>query len=1206
MTTVAELNLLVSAKDNASHVLGNVDKSAGSLLGTLGKMAAVGVAAAGALGSAAVGLAAAAGISFKSTQQQMTMSLAVMLKSEDAANDLFERVRVMAAKTPFEMNNLMKGVQTLLNYGWDPSKVLSDLTTIGDAAAAMPEGMNMGLERITRAFGQMMSKGKATGEEMRQLVEGGIPAWQMLATQMGKSTAEVQKMVEKGAISADQAIAMILNGMDERYGGMMEKQAHTFSGLMSTIKDNFNQFMGVVMGPLFEKLTQWMQKLVDYMDTPAWEEFQQKAAAAIQTVTDAFAEFVENVGSAVLPVIRDIVMFFVDHYDQIVAFGQAVAGVVVPAFVAVAEALKSWTIEYFIPNLQAFLTVLGAIAVVAIDLGQKIGETLAPAFEKIAAALNDPAILNGLAVAAIITLTVNMYALATASFAAAAGMMAAYAVPLLLTVAIGLLIGSIIWLITNWDMLTERYAVLGAANDAVVASFNTLVGVIKSIIDWFREHDTVTKTIILTLGLLVTVALLPLIAAVTAVIGIVKLLVGHFDDIVAGAQTILGALVDVGQAFWDLAKDIAGFAEDAAGVINDFFGGLPKFLFDIGIDIVQGLWDGISDKWEDFIDWLWDKVGDIPGVLKKFLGINSPSRLMAEEVGEPIPEGIAAGIEDGWPMIDSALNATGNAIVAKVNAIRNTVVSMMQSLFNSTPAAPSTFDRIEYAAAGGDAAVLNPFGSVDMERSGEDAATKALRAFSTTFGGSGGKGGGGGGGSKAKEEAISAVQGFMNDVAAKMQEQELIDKYGEAGAKAMLAFTAAMAEGADGKDGEKLSDAVMDMIKKATDEGIPGAKELGQNIITALGTALTDKTPEAIAAAESAIGQLASKFKTAALTIDDALAEIAESDRMQKVYGSMGVKMLDAFNDAIKKGTPETIRNVAGMATDIKEKLMDVLGEKNGAALATQFLEALRNGINEKSPEAIAAFDDMMKRIGQIISGGAYDLKTGTTMIADDVNALAKALGLSADDIVQNFSAIVESGILSVLGPIEKLPQDVREAIAQVIKEIEAGKIAAEGAGPAIARAAGIGTGPPPGPSNPGKTYGETIQNPNGWTYIWNGTEWITRFNPSTVRIMSDGSSIVDFPEQDPSIKHHFGLLNSSRDHQAWIRRDESVLTPEGMREIMQSTQGRNMELTIENITIGANADADMVKQALREAWEEIKEAEYGIEASQYGVPGRT
>ena len=856
MTTVAELNLLVSAKDNASHVLGNVDKSAGSLLGTLGKMAAVGVAAAGALGSAAVGLAAAAGISFKSTQQQMTMSLAVMLKSEDAANDLFERVRVMAAKTPFEMNNLMKGVQTLLNYGWDPSKVLSDLTTIGDAAAAMPEGMNMGLERITRAFGQMMSKGKATGEEMRQLVEGGIPAWQMLATQMGKSTAEVQKMVEKGAISADQAIAMILNGMDERYGGMMKKQAHTFSGLMSTIKDNFNQFMGVVMGPLFEKLTQWMQKLVDYMDTPAWEEFQQKAAAAIQTVTDAFAEFVENVGSAVLPVIRDIVMFFVDHYDQIVAFGQAVAGVVVPAFVAVAEALKSWTIEYFIPNLQAFLTVLGAIAVVAIDLGQKIGETLAPAFEKIAAALNDPAILNGLAVAAIITLTVNMYALATASFAAAAGMMAAYAVPLLLTVAIGLLIGSIIWLITNWDMLTKRYAILGAANDLVVGSFNALVGVIETVINWFKEHDTVTKTLILTLGAAVTIGLLPFIVAVTSVIAIVKLVVGHFYDIVSAVGDVIGALVDVGQAFWDLAKDIAGFAEDAVSVINDYFGGLPGDLFNIGIDIVKGLWNGIDDMWGDFIDWLWDKVGDIPDVLKKFLGVNSPSRLMAEEVGEPIPEGIAVGIEDGWPMIDSALNATGNAIVAKVTA----------------------------------------------------------------------------------------------------------------------------------------------------------------------------------------------------------------------------------------------------------------------------------------------------------------------------------------------------------LGPIEKLPQDVRDAIAKVIKELDAGKIAAENGAGAIARAAGTGGGPPPPPADAGKTYGETRQSPDGWTYIWNGVEWISRFYTSTQRTLSDGTTIIDF---DPNVttKRHFGILNSSRDHQAWIRRDESVLTPEGMREIMQSTQGRNMELTIENITVGANADADMVKQALREAWEEIKEAEYGIEASQYGVP---
>lgn len=1201
MTTVAELNLLVSAKDNASHVLGNVDKSAGSLLGTLGKMAAVGVAAAGALGSAAVGLAAAAGINFKSTQQQMTMSLAVMLKSEEAANDLFERVRVMAAKTPFEMNNLMKGVQTLLNYGWDPTKVLGDLTTIGDAAAAMPEGMNMGLERITRAFGQMMSKGKATGEEMRQLVEGGIPAWQMLAAQMGKTTAEVQKMVEKGAISADQAIAMILNGMDERYGGMMEKQSHSFQGLMSTIKDNFTQFMGVVMGPIFEKLTAMMQRFVNYMDTPAWVEFQRKAAVAVQAVTDAFAELAEEVASAVLPVIRDVIMWFVDHYDQIVGFGQAIASVVVPALIAVAVALKSWTLEYFIPNLQAFLMVLGAIAVVAVEVGQKIGEVVGPAFKKVAEALNDPAILNGLAVAAIIQLTIQMYALAAGAFTAAAGMMAAYAVPLLLTVAIGLLIGSIIWLITNWDMLTERYKILGQVSDGVVQTFNFLVDAVKNVVDWFQQHDTVTKTIILTLGALVTIALLPLIAAVASTIKIIQLLVTHFGDIVSEVSSAGGALADVGRAFWELGETIVGFAEDAAHIIDDFFGGLPGFLFDIGIDMVSGLWDGIQDKWGDFIDWLWDKAGEIPGVLKKFFGIASPSKLTAEEVGEPIAEGIGEGIADGWPTIDAALEATGAAITAKLQAMRSTVQKLMANIFNNTSNVnvPGSFDRIEYATSGGDASVLDPFGSADMERSAADAAEKAIRSFSTTFGGSGGKSGGGS--SKAKEEAVTAAQGFMADIAAKMQEQELIDKYGEAGAKAMIAFTGAMAEGADGKDGEKLSDAVMDMIQKATDEGIPGAKELGQNIISALGTAMTEKTPEAIAAAEAAIGQLASKFKTAALTIDDALAEIAESDRMQKVYGSMGVKMLDALNDAIKKGTPDTIRSVANMATDIKDKLLDVLGEKNGSALATQFLEALRNAVNIKSPEAIAAFDDMMKRIGQIVSGGAYDVKTGTTMMAEDVQKLATALGLSADVIVKNFSAIVESGILTILGPIEKLPQDVREAIAKVIKEIEAGKIAASNGAGAIARAAGTTGGPPPAPSAPGKTYGETIQNPDGWTYIWNGTDWIARFNPSTQRTLSGGESIVDFPDQDVTTKRHFGILNSSRDHQAWIRRDESVLTPEGMREIMQTTSGKNMDLTIENLTIGEGTDPEAVKRALKEAWEEIKEAEFGIEAAQYG-----
>ena len=47
------------------------------------------------------------------------------------------------------------------------------------------------------ALGEMQAKGKAASQEMMQLTEAGIPAWEMLAEAIGVGIPEAMKMVEK-------------------------------------------------------------------------------------------------------------------------------------------------------------------------------------------------------------------------------------------------------------------------------------------------------------------------------------------------------------------------------------------------------------------------------------------------------------------------------------------------------------------------------------------------------------------------------------------------------------------------------------------------------------------------------------------------------------------------------------------------------------------------------------------------------------------------------------------------------------------------------------------------------------------------------------------------------------------------------------------------------------------------------------------------
>ena len=93
---------------------------------------------------------------------------------------------------------------------------------------------------------------------------------------------------------------------------------------------------------------------------------------------------------------------------------------------------------------------------------------------------------------------------------------------------------------------------------------------------------------------------------------------------------------------------------------------LPNKIKSVGSDIVSGLWNGINDK----VSWLKDKisgfVGNVTDWLKDFFEIGSPSKLMADEVGKWLPEGIAVGISDNaksvlGAMKDLAVDTVGSA-----------------------------------------------------------------------------------------------------------------------------------------------------------------------------------------------------------------------------------------------------------------------------------------------------------------------------------------------------------------------------------------------------------------------------------------------------------------------------------------------------------------------------------------------------------------
>lgn len=102
-----------------------------------------------------------------------------------------------------------------------------------------------------------------------------------------------------------------------------------------------------------------------------------------------------------------------------------------------------------------------------------------------------------------------------------------------------------------------------------------------------------------------------------------------------------------------------------------------KKFTEIGTRIVEGIKQGISNAWGAFKDWVLGLLGGLVDGIKDFFNIGSPSKLMADEIGQWIPAGIAQGIEKGMGVLDKAIDGMSTNVLAQ--GINATVSSVMDA-----------------------------------------------------------------------------------------------------------------------------------------------------------------------------------------------------------------------------------------------------------------------------------------------------------------------------------------------------------------------------------------------------------------------------------------------------------------------------------------------------------------------------------------------
>lgn len=90
------------------------------------------------------------------------------LFGEKEGQAMMDKIDKFAKETPFKTSGVISNVQKMMAYGWDASRIMSDMKIIGDAAAATGKG-DEGLASIVYALSEIKSKGKLSTQELEQV-----------------------------------------------------------------------------------------------------------------------------------------------------------------------------------------------------------------------------------------------------------------------------------------------------------------------------------------------------------------------------------------------------------------------------------------------------------------------------------------------------------------------------------------------------------------------------------------------------------------------------------------------------------------------------------------------------------------------------------------------------------------------------------------------------------------------------------------------------------------------------------------------------------------------------------------------------------------------------------------------------------------------------------------------------------------------------
>lgn len=572
---------------------------------------------------------AAIGVKYNATMETYATSFEVMTGSAEKAAEVVDELKDIAASTPFEMPELAETTQLLMNYGFTADDALDKMTMLGDISQGSADKMN----RIATAYGQMSSAGKVSLEDVKQMIEAGFNPLQEISESTGESMESLYDRISAGTISVDEITASMQRSTSEggRYFQSMEKQSQTFSGQMSTLKDNVQGLLGNVTSGIFEKLAQDVLPKINEVLTTVNTAFEE---GGFQGVLDAIGEMSPAL-DGVITKIQSFSTFLQNLGISPAAFAGIVAAIG-PAITVVGTLVRGiGGISTAISGISTAVSGLGGIKGIFTALTGPVGLTVTAIMGLVAAFSYLMATNDGFRESVMTTISTIMSSLQ----------------PILQTL-MGLLmeIGGIIFE-TIGSVLQQFAPVLAQ----IITFIGELVAMLAPLINQLISSlAPVITQIVQVVSNIIQSLMPPLISIIQAIMSAVQALMPPIQKIITVVVNVISKVMEVispiisfiGEVIGKIVEIISPIIEVVVGIVSK----IVEFISPL-IDVFATIFGAIFDVVGAVFGAIWDVISGV------FSGIESAWNGLTGFVG---------GVVDG---IGSAFNALVDGVKSVINGV---------------------------------------------------------------------------------------------------------------------------------------------------------------------------------------------------------------------------------------------------------------------------------------------------------------------------------------------------------------------------------------------------------------------------------------------------------------------------------------------------------------------------------------------------------